>query len=76
MTAKWDILRSRVKKRPIKEEAVPLCRVLPPRLARTPGILEYLNRNVLIRPTMRVAMELKLRYREIAELLKHNNFDC
>lgn len=76
MNGKWDTRRPPAKKQPIKEDTVPLCRVLPPRLARTPNILEYLTRNVVIRPTMRVAMELKLRYREIAELLKSNNFDC
>ncbi len=76
MSDKWEVRRLPVKNRPIKEEAVPLCRVLPPRLARTPGILEYLSSKKLIRPALRVAMELKLRYRELAELFKHNNFDC
>lgn len=76
MSGKWDIRRPPAKKQSVKEDYVPVCRVLPPRLARAPGILEYLDRNVRIRPTLRVAMELKLRYREIAELFKHDNFDC
>ncbi|QPB12099.1 hypothetical protein [Providencia phage PSTCR5] len=80
MTSKWD-LQPRFRQKPVKAKPTKpkgdLCRVLPPRLARTPGIYEFLISKIDSARLERyhLVMAYRRKCSEIADLLLNEKFD-
>lgn len=77
--SKWE-LQPRFRQKPPKVKSRPkgeLCRVLPPRLARTPGIFEFLMRKLDSAKLERqhLVMAYRRKCSELADLLLNENFD-
>lgn len=70
--SKWDSVKpKRAKEKRIKED--PLCRVIPPMLARIPNIDEWLFKSRNIKMSSMVALDLKKAYKVIIELIEYNS---
>lgn len=66
---KWDIVR-RPKIKAKERELPEICRVVPPTLARIPNIFDWLFKQRQVGTTNRVGLDLRIRYREIADMIK------
>lgn len=68
MASKWDTAKPRRKK--IVEKPLEICRVVPPNLANTPNIEQWLFRKITVGYTIRIAAELDKVRKELSELYK------
>lgn len=70
--SKWDIpKRKQIKVKP--KEVDPICRVVPPLLARIPDISDWLFKDRTVRMSTTVPFDLKKAYRTIAELIEYHH---
>lgn len=56
----------------VKKEVDPICRVVPPLLARIPDIADWLYKDRTIRLSTTIPFDLKKAYRSISELIEYH----
>lgn len=70
--SKWAPVRKPPKSIPRKRKEDPVCRVVPPLLARIPDIGDWLFKDRTVRLSTTIPFDLKKVYRTIAELIEYH----
>ena len=70
--SKWDPVYKRPKVSKPKKAGDPICRVVPPLLARIPDIADWLYKGRTIRLSTTIPYDLKKAYRTISELIQYH----